>query len=186
MSKTLTLAITGRLARVHRNAKTQTHNLADAERANGLIWAVCDANRMLVIIVLGASKWQISHTHKLIHTHTHNNGWSVGHFEIKAFITSDCPFIRRKQKMTSLSSHSAVRRCSCLSVDLNPWSCLLLWSNDVCAGEAGESKGAASQCELRTLEKVGGCFCPMQKQTLTMAGGRNGPLWWLWLDCEAV
>lgn len=154
MSETLTLAIAflwmRTLACIHRNVcvqketKIQRHNLADTERANGLIWAVCDAKRMLVIIVLGASKWQISHTQTRVHTHTHT-GWSVGRFEIKAFITSDCPFIRRNRKWPRY-------RCSLVSQLLDAaslWtsSSLILWSKDVCAWEAGESKDATSQCE---------------------------------------
>lgn len=125
MSETLTLAAVvlwmRELACLCKNVqkrKIQRQNLAYTENANGLMWAVCDANRMLVIIVLGASKWQISHT---------QNGWSVGHFEIKAFIISDCPFIRKQIKWPCYQCSPASQLFDAALAALWTLGSLILW-----------------------------------------------------------
>lgn len=125
MSETLTLSAAflwmralACLCRNIQKRKIQRQNLADTESASGLMWAVCDANRMLVIIVLGASKWQISHT---------QNGWSVGHFEIKAFIISDCPFIRRQIKWPCYQCSSASQLFDAALAALWTLGSLILW-----------------------------------------------------------
>lgn len=143
MSKTLTLAITSpwmrRLARIFRivfaktEKKIQIHDLEDTERAKGLIWAVCDSNRVLVIIVLQASNDRY-HTHIHWHTkiYTMDDQWDI----LRSKPSPQAFAHLLEEADIDLDIH-VVLSLSCFSVrfslDTSLSSSLSWWSHSVCA-----------------------------------------------------
>lgn len=124
MSETLTLAAAFLWMRVLaclcgniQKRKIQRQNLADTESANGLMWAVCDANRMLIIIVLGAPKWQISYTEWMI----------SGSFWDQSIHHNACPFIRRQIKWPCYQCTPASQLFDAALAALWTLGSLILW-----------------------------------------------------------
>lgn len=73
------------------------------------------------------SAWSLQVT-DITHTHTR---WSVGHFEIKAFITSDCPFIRRNRKWPRYQWNSVSQLLDTAFPSLWTWIHWFLWLSEV-------------------------------------------------------
>lgn len=155
MSKTLTLGCRCSHADIEMNAyigkdreddtKTQSSRHRKSQRVNmSCVW------RQAYARYNSAGSLQvtdITQAHTLIHTYVHN-GWSVGHFEIKAFVTSDCPFIRKNRKWPWYQ-----RSCQTVFAT-KTWIHQFLWIFDVCVWEDGKSE----QCELARYNReiVGG------------------------------